>query len=310
MATARTWVNRKEYPFESKFIELEAGQMHYVDEGTGPVIVLLHGTPSWSFEFRKVIEALKHTHRCIAPDLLGFGLSEKPEAFDHTIVAHARAFEQFLEQLKLARFSLYVHDFGGPIGLRFAEHHPEKIERLVISNSWMWPLDRERRFAWMSKLMATGFGRYLYTKKNFSVNVLLRSSWVNKETLTPEVFRHYVQPFASVESRRATWTFARQLVEGTPFLVELWADRPKLASIPTLLLWGAKDPAFGARELARFKSALPHAQVKELAHVGHFPPEEAPEDVIAALQGFLRGGPFVPVGSVTEKGVHTTPAPQ
>jgi pimeloyl-ACP methyl ester carboxylesterase len=281
------WLDRSAYPFEPRFVALEPGRMHLVDEGVGPPIVFLHGTPSWSFEFRKVIQALEGTHRCIAPDLLGFGLSEKPDAFDHTLASHARALEQLLERLKLDRFTLYVHDFGGPIGLRFAERHPERIERLVISNSWMWPLTEERRFAWMSRLMATGLGRYLYTKRNLSVSVLLRSSWVNEATRTPEVLRHYEQPFATVESRRATWTFARQLLEGTPFLESLWADREQLAAIPTLLLWGVKDPAFGARELARFRATFPRAQVKALAGVGHFPPEEAPDEVIAALRTFL-----------------------
>ncbi len=119
------------------------------------------------------------------------------------------------------------------------------------------------------------------------MNVLLRSSWVNKATLTPEVFRHYEQPFATVESRRATWTFAKQLVEGTPFLEALWADREKLAALPTLLLWGASDPAFGERELARFRATFPSAEVKELPGVGHFPPEEAPDEVVASLRAFL-----------------------
>lgn len=285
------WVDRGEYPFDYKELPLDDGRMHYVDEGEGPPIVFLHGTPSWSFEYRKLIQAFRATHRCLAPDLLGFGLSEKPRAtFDHSIASHARALEQFLthEDLGLGdrRFILYVHDFGGPIGLRFAERYPERIAGLVIANTWMWPLDRERRFAWMSKLMATRFGRYLYTKKNFSVNVLLRSSWVNKPTLTPEVFRHYEGPFSTVESRRATWTFARQLVEGTPFLETLWAEREKLAELPILLLWGAKDPAFKRAELARIASVFPKAEVRELPGVGHFPQEEAPDEVSSAVRSF------------------------
>src|SRR5262245_1933815 len=122
------------YPFTPRFL----GKLHYIDEGAGPPILFVHGTPTWSFEFRHLIAGLRATHRCVAVDHLGFGLSERPPDAAYTPEAHAERLRAFVDALGLERFTLVVHDFGGPIGLPLALDGSGRVERLVVLNSWMW----------------------------------------------------------------------------------------------------------------------------------------------------------------------------
>ena len=115
-----TWLNRQEYPFETKFAELKVGKMNYVDEGSGEPIIFLHGNPSWSFDYRNVIKNLSKKSRCIANDHIGFGLSDKPRDWDYLPESHAKNFEEFVDQLNVDNFTIVVNDWGGPIGLAYA----------------------------------------------------------------------------------------------------------------------------------------------------------------------------------------------
>ena len=117
-----------------------AGRLHYVDEGSGEVVLLVHGTPTWSFEYRHLIRALAPARRCIAPDLLG-GLSERPLDFAYPPQAHARVLSEFVEKMGLERLSLVVHDYGGPMALPLLLDAASRVNRLVLMNTWMWPLD-------------------------------------------------------------------------------------------------------------------------------------------------------------------------
>src|SRR5688572_6908616 len=132
-----TWLNRKEYPFKSNFLPLDAGQLHYLDEGSGEPIVMVHGTPAWSFLYRNLVKELSRNYRCIVPDHLGFGLSDKPKHWSYKPEAHAQNLKILINYLELKNITLVVHDFGGPIGLHYALEHPENIKRLVIINTWM-----------------------------------------------------------------------------------------------------------------------------------------------------------------------------
>src|SRR5690349_17028223 len=136
---ASPWFNAREYPFASHYADLGAGKMHYLDEGKGEPVVFVHGTPSWSFEYRDVVAGLRDRYRCITMDHLGFGLSERPAGWGYTVAGHAANLEEFVGRLGLERFTLVVHDFGGPIAIPFALKHPGRIKKLVVMNSWFWP---------------------------------------------------------------------------------------------------------------------------------------------------------------------------
>src|SRR5262245_53355037 len=132
-----SWLDRDAYPFQNRYLPTRYGRVHYIDEGQGEPILFVHGTPTWSFEYRHLVRSLRRTHRCIALDHLGFGLSERPADFGYRPEDHAETLREFCDGLGLDAFTLVVHDFGGPIGLPLAL--AGHARRLVILNSWMWP---------------------------------------------------------------------------------------------------------------------------------------------------------------------------
>ena len=155
------WVSDQLFPFESRFFESPSGRMHYVDEGDGEAIVFVHGNPSWSFEFRGVIDRLRGQFRCVAADHIGFGLSERSQApEDHRPQAHASNFASLLDHLQLREVSLYLTDWGGPIGLDFARRYPDRVRRLILANTWCWPVNTDRHFVMFSRMMSSPVGRF------------------------------------------------------------------------------------------------------------------------------------------------------
>jgi haloalkane dehalogenase len=269
-------------------MELPAGQMHFVDEGAGEAILFVHGTPTWSHEWRHVIGGLSPGYRCIAPDHLGFGLSERPRAFAYTPEAHAAVLASFVAKLGLRDFTLVVHDFGGPIGLPLALAQRGAVKRLVVLNSWMWSLAEDARMVRGAKFIGSGLGRWLYRHANASLRLIMPGAYGDKRKLTREVHRAYLDRFGDAWSREAVlWTLARSLLGSDAFYRSLWDGREQLQRIPSLIVWGMKDPAFQPSQLARWREALPHARVIELPASGHWPHEEEPGRVTEELSAFL-----------------------
>jgi haloalkane dehalogenase len=293
--TPPDWLDRTAYPFPSSFFDAGDGRLHYVDVGTGPAVVFVHGTPTWSFLYRRLIGDLKADHRVIAPDLLGFGLSDKPQT---EVVAPPRQAEHLralLDHLDLDRYTMVVHDFGGPIGFACALDRPERLARLVLFNTWMWPLAGVAA-RWASRLFGTRLGRWGYTAWNFSPTVMLPA--LTHQTLAPDVHAHYQGPFPTPDTRHAPWVFARDLVGADDWYARLWDRRDALRSIPALLLWGERDPGFGTDALRRWHGLFEEVESKTVPGAGHLPQEEAPEAVQAALRAFLR--PVAPAGRVVD----------
>jgi len=286
------WLDREAYPFESRWMELPGGsRMHYVDEGTGDPLLFVHGTPTWSFEWREVIRALTPAVRCIAPDHLGFGLSDRPSSAPYTPEWHAANLASFVERLEIESFTLVVHDYGGPIGLPLALDGSGRVRRLVVLNSFMWGLSGDPGVARVARLLGGGLGRFLYRRANLSLRVIAPSAFADRKRLTPAIHRQYLAPFPDPGSRGdVLWPLARALLGSEAHYESLWARRERLADLPSLLIWGMRDPAFGPDHLARWKEALPHADVVELP-VGHWPQEEAPDPVVSAIRHFLLASP-------------------
>lgn len=287
MEDAPTWVDRTAYPFTSRYLNVDGGRMHYVDEGSGEPILFVHGTPTWSFLYRHMIRALTPTYRCIAADNIGFGLSAKPIDWGYSFADHTRNLSQLIDRLSLGRFTLFVHDLGGPIGLAFALAHPERISRLIIANTTLWPLAGAFAPPAAAKLFGTALGRFLYLQMNVSPRTLLPLVYGDRSKLTPDIHRQYLSPFPSAAERHGLYAFAREMAAGAPTLEALWAQRERIAQIPSLLIWGMKDVAFGPNYLARWRELLPHAQVLELPEAGHLVQEEAPEQVLGAMRSFI-----------------------
>jgi haloalkane dehalogenase len=275
-----SWLDREEYPFTDRFLPLPAGRMHYVDEGEGPPIVFVHGNPGWSYEFRKAIRALSPVRRCIAPDHLGFGLSDKPADWDYLPSSHAENFRQFIGHLGPERFVLAVNDWGGPIGLSYALGKPEKIAHLVITNTWMWSVKKSIYYQTFSRFAGGPIGRWLIRRYNLFGKVILRRCYADPSRLDPAVYAHLRSP----EERKGCWTFPGQIVGSGDWLAELWRRREALREIPKTFIWGMKDIAFREKELEQWLRAMPEARAVRIADAGHHPHEEAPERFIAELQ--------------------------
>jgi haloalkane dehalogenase len=284
------WVNRAAFPFESRFLRTRYGRVHYVDEGPrdGEVVLLVHGTPSWSFEYRHLIPVLARTRRVIAVDHLGFGLSERPADFPYTPEAHTQVLREVIDCLGLTHFALAVHDYGGPIALPLAVAEPARISSLVLMNTWFWDLDSDREFRRAARFAASFVGRFLYRWFNASLRLIMPSAYADRRKLTPRIHAQYLAPFASSADRvRVLCTLARSLVTSSPSFGTIWEGRGRLAAIPSLIVWGLGDSALKPYMLERVRAALPQARVETLPGVGHWPQEEAPEEVARLCDEFL-----------------------
>ncbi|TPE43397.1 alpha/beta fold hydrolase [Pontibacter mangrovi] len=280
------WLDRILYPFAHSTLEVPGGRMHYVDEGQGDPIVFVHGTPTWSFVWRQQIKPLSRNYRCIAPDHIGFGLSEKPADFAYTPAAHADNLEQLINYLQLKDITLVVHDFGGPIGLRYALRHPENVKHLIILNTWMWSLESESRIMKISRFMAGRVGRFIYLQLGFSANILLPQGYHERKHLTKDIKQHYQKPLSTSASRLGTWAFAKALHQSNPYFEELWQQREKLKSINKLILWGEKDKLLPLHFLDRWQQEFPETKTVKYK-AGHFVQEERGGEVADAIQSFI-----------------------
>jgi haloalkane dehalogenase len=281
------WIDPIEYPFQPHYIELDAGRMHYVDEGQGEPVVMVHGTPTWSFLYRHQIKALSTTYRVIAPDHIGFGLSDKPVKWSYLPRDHASNLTTLIQHLGLKNITLVVHDLGGPIGLSYAIEHPKNVKRLVIMNTFMWSLAGDRQFELPGKLFNNPIGRFAYKNLNFSPRVMVRSAWGDKKKLTKHIHRHYIQALPSTADRHGTWIFVQELIGSSSWYQSLWDRRERIRDKPALILWGMQDIAFKQKELDRWKSLFPHAQVACLESAGHFLQDEEGPQVSQLIKEFL-----------------------
>lgn len=278
------WLDRIEYPFESHYVKLPTGKMHYVDEGKGDPIVMVHGNPGWSFEFRNVIKEMSKTHRCIAPDHIGFGLSDKPFEWDYLPKNHAKNFEIFMDSLNLENITLIVNDWGGPIGLSYALKYPEKIKKLVILNTWMWSVENDPYYQKFSKIMGGSFGKFMIKNFNIFGKMVVKKAVGDKKKLKKKIHKHYYKHLERKKDRRGCYTFPKEIIGSSKWLEGLWQQREKINSIPTTIIWGMKDIAFREQELNYWIENWNNPKVIKLQEIGHFPQEEASEKMIEELK--------------------------
>lgn len=283
--TPSAWLADGQWPYQPRFFDAPGGRMAYVDEGQGPPVVLVHGTPSCSTEWRHVMQRLLPSRRVIAMDHLGFGQSARPTDWRTSSFAWHRAnLSPFLEAVPGAQpFDLVVHDVGGPIALPLVAALGARVRSLTIVQSWLWDLaEVDASFAKNRSLMGSALMRWLYLSWNFSPKVMVKLAWGKRVPLTRPVHQEFIRQFPTKADRAGLWGFVRALVdEGASLGPE--AARLADAKVPTTVLWGRADGVVQPVHLERWKSTLPRARYVELADVGHFPQLEAPADVAAAV---------------------------
>ena len=285
--TTPPWLDRQEYPFASHYFTTPAGAMHYVDEGNGDPIVFVHGNPAWSFEFRNLIKEFSKTNRCIAPDLIGFGLSDKPAGWSYLPKEQAKNVELFLESLDLNSITLVVGDWGGPIGLSYALNHPEKINNIVITNTWLWSVRSDWYYQAFSRFVGGPVGRWLIRNHNFFADTIVRALFADKSRLTPKIHAHYLMPLAKPDERKGSWVFPAEIIGSSDWLQSLWDKRDVLKQKKILIAWGMKDFGFRENELKTWMLAFPDAKVVRFEDAGHFVVEEKPAELITEMKNLF-----------------------
>lgn len=279
------WLTRALFPFESRFTEIAGHTIHYVDEGTGPTLLMLHGNPTWSFVYRHMIGLLRGHFRCVAVDYPGFGLSVASEGYDHLPESHTAVVERFVEHLGLTDFTPVVQDWGGPIGLGVAGRHPGRVRALVILDTWAWPVADDPHFVRFSTLMGGVVGRFAIRNFNAFVNVMIPMGTPRRK-LGAEIMRAYRLPMSTPSRREATHVFPKAIVGSTPFLAAVERGLAALSDKPALLCWGDKDIAFREKERARFARTFARVRSVALPGAGHYVQEESPGEISAAIRAW------------------------
>jgi len=285
-----------DYPFAAHWFDRGGGvRMHYLDEGTGRAVVMLHGNPTWSFYYRKLVLALRDTHRCLVPDHVGMGRSDKPgdDRYAYTLSQRVADFGAWIDMLALPEpLVLVVHDWGGMIGMAWAAAHPDRIAKLVILNTAAFGLPATKRFPWPLALTRTALGALLVRGLN---GFAWTATWaaMARTKMPAHVAAGYTWPYGSWADRVATLRFVQDipLRLGDPGfdIVQATADRLGVfAKTPALVVWGGKDWVFDDHFLAEWRRRLPHAVVRRLADAGHYVLEDAAEEVVPAVVSFVR----------------------
>ncbi len=280
----------EEYPFASHWMEQPGGRQHFLDEGEGRPVVMVHGNPTWSYYFRHLVKALSPERRCIVPDHLGCGLSEKPSDFGYRLADHIGNLERLLEHLGVDRFDLVVHDWGGPIGLGAGLRRPERLNRVVVLNTAAfaskripariafcriplfgeWVVRGLNGFAWPAARMATARG------------------------LSKAVRGHYLFPYGSWKDRRAIARFVQDIPlepdhPSYPELERIEAGLEGLREKPVRIFWGGRDFCFNWFFFEEWKRRLPEAEATLYAEAGHYVLEDAHPEVTESIRDFLCG---------------------
>jgi haloalkane dehalogenase len=283
------------YPFEGKHLEVGGLRMHCLEEGQGDAVVCVHGNPTWSLYYRRLVEALRGSHRVVAPDHIGCGLSEKPgdDRYPFTLGRRIDDLEELIERLELGDVTLVVHDWGGAIGLGWAVRHPERVRRLVILNTAAFHLPRGKAMPWQLTLVRdTPLGALLVRGLNAFARGATRAACTRVHM--PRALRDaYCAPYDSWAARLAVLRFVQDipLAPGDPSFDELSRIEAGLEAFvdrPALVLWGGRDFVFDHHFLEEWRRRLPAAEVHEFPDCGHYLLEDAAEEVIPRIERFLR----------------------
>jgi haloalkane dehalogenase len=280
------------YPFTPKrFTTAGGAKLSFLDEGprSDEAVLMLHGNPTWSFFYRDVVRALSPGLRCIVPDHVGMGLSEKPENYDYSLGTRIADIEALVASLGLKRIHLIVHDWGGAIGFGFATRHPEMIGRIVILNTAaFFSTHIPKRIAlcragFFGKVLVRGFNGFAGP-----------ASWMSiVRPLAPDVKSGFLFPYDSWVNRVAVHRFVQDIPmcvshPTRPVLDGIEAKLPLLADREKMILWGGKDFCFNDHFLARWQQIFPQASVHRYADAGHYVLEDAGDDARQRICDFLK----------------------
>lgn len=277
------------YPFESHHLNIDGVRMHYLDEGEGPPMVMLHGNPTWSFYYRELIKAFRKDYRVIVPDHIGCGLSDKPQQYPYTLATHIDNLDRLLTTLDLHEVTLVVHDWGGAIGFGWAARHPDLVRRLVVFNTaaFFGPCALRIRVCRIPVL-----GGLAIRGMNLFARGALTFACKNKANMPPSVRHGYLLPYDTWANRIATLRFVQDIPLhecGASFATLSNIDRSlnQFAQHPMLICWGMRDFCFNEWYLREWTKRFPDAQVNAFADAGHYVVEDARDEIKQVMRSWL-----------------------
>jgi cis-3-alkyl-4-acyloxetan-2-one decarboxylase len=285
------WLARL-YPFSpGSFRTPRGARMSFVDEGPrgDEAVLMVHGNPTWSLFYRDLVRDLAPGMRCVAPDHVGMGLSEKPQAYDYGLASRIADLEALVEGLGLRRVHLVVHDWGGAIGLGFAGRHPERVGRIVILNTAAFP--SERIPARIALCRMPWLGAFLVRGLNGFAEAATRMAMASRR-LSRDERRAYLFPYDSWANRIGIHRFVRDIPlerdhPSRPALEEVSRGLARLSGHGKMILWGGKDFCFDDTFLSRWREIYPDARVERFGNAGHYVLEDAGSEARARITGFL-----------------------
>lgn len=285
------------FPFAPHYHSIDGVDMHFVDEGSGEPVVMVHGDPTWGYLYRNFIPILSQRYRCVVPDQMGMGKSANPQDRSlYRLQQHRANLETLLLHLDLHDITLVLHDWGGPVGLGVATRHPERIKRLVLMNTWAFAPWPGGPFPRLLELIRSERGEAFVLQKNGYLEPALRGTTYHTEQLTKTVMEAYRAPFPTPESRLALLCWSRDIpVQETDVsyaeMKQIEQGLSQFNKTPILLVWGMKDPVLSASVLHRWQQLYPHATTHELEDASHFLQEDAPERIVQWIEAFLEANP-------------------
>ena len=285
------------WPYRPRYARVNGYRMHYIDEGQGHPVVLLHGNPTWGYLYREFVGPLTAAgYRVIVPDMIGFGLSEKPRREQaHSLDGHIANLVALLRSLDLQRITVVCHDWGGPTGLGFALSNLDRTHALVIMSTWAWPLPpsefHTRMFPWRT-MHAPLVGPYLLGRHAALAKRGLYLSVVDRARFRRETQHDYECVLPDSDDRLLTWAWPRWIpLDDTARALKRFAwfeDNLRRCKLPTLLVWGKQDDTFDPQLFTgRFKELLPHAEGPYLVTGRHFLQEDSGPEIAQRIAVFL-----------------------
>ncbi len=292
-----------DYPFTPQRFDVRPGiAMSYLDEGPrdGEVVVMLHGNPSWSYYWRHLVLGLRDRYRCIVPDHIGMGLSDKPgdDRYRYTLQSRVDDLTALLDHLGITGpVTLAVHDWGGMIGFGWALSHQAQVRRLLVTNTAAFPLPADKPMPWQLAFgRNTGLGALLIRGFNAFAAGAARIGVV--DAMPADVRRAYLAPYDSWANRIATLRFVQDIPLSEddvawPLVVRAGKRLQEYAARPTFIGWGLRDFVFDQHFLEGFMRALPDAEVHAFEDAGHYVLEDKHAVLVPAMRRFLDTHPLL-----------------
>lgn len=284
------------YPFQSNFLKINGHELHYIDEGSGNPVIMVHGNPTWSFYYRNLVQELSRTHRTIVPDHIGCGFSDKPDenSYDYTLKSRVQDLNTLISHLDLTqKITLIVHDWGGMIGLAWAVDNIDRIDKIIITNTSGFFLPKDKKFPLRLKMIK--YFKFFAIPAVLGLNAFARCAlfMASSNGLPSKVKKGLLAPYNSWKNRIATLKFVQDIPiskKDKAYEIVNHVEK-KLSSLnesDLLFLWGAKDFVFDLSFFNEFKRRFPNAESHVFEDANHYLFEDKTDESLQLIKKFLR----------------------